>query len=225
MTLATHPRAGTVLSFPPEDAAMIGRDGDGDRRCHVFRFNGAALRVSSTDGRTLQPFVTAVMFREVTSDGRYAARRKNRRTLRLPDEIAGGQDLANDTPLANLSFDEASVVTDLLGGRLPSEKELDHIFALCDGRLGFPPAWSAWTASRWSLFSYSLTLYDENGAIWREPAIAPLYTDGASARTVLRRDDAGIARRRCCTFDAGCDRQTCEAKGIGGLLTPIVYES
>jgi hypothetical protein len=214
MIAQPHPLTGFAVRFEARGDARVGRDSDLERRRHRFAFSGAAVRAAAPPApQVLLPFVTADQFRTVTSNGHYADRRRGSATLRLPDDIAAGKDLSPGTPLPGLSLHEAETVVDLLGGRIPSEKELDYL--LSEHRSlpwRMPLSGAALTSSPWSPFAYSLALYDEVAADWHEPSRPPVSLE-QNARAILRWDGTGLSRQ-----------QESDAPGeMDELLTPIVF--
>src|ERR1019366_5698573 len=107
--------------------------------------------------------------------------------------------------LQGLTFQEAETLTQLAGGRLPTEREIDYIWS----RLGadrFPTGtWQSWTASPWSPYSYSLAYWDDASHVWRAPRSETHRIGGDRLISCVRFDPA-MTRFPCSAEDAVLNR-------------------
>jgi len=177
---------------PPSDWTPVGSEADPGRLRHHCRIR--PFLVPGAGGR-LRPFLSLQSVVAPLRSGAYLLRqRANPTRLRIPDSFVFDEAEAT-APLRALNLAEAAALTDLVGGRLPTEKEADHLLF----GAGLPPIdldrpISLWTASGWDRFAYSLSWYDAADGLWKEKE--PISVPRNAEQTVLHVDpNHGIITR------------------------------
>jgi hypothetical protein len=201
-----HPAAGETFHLPENHAARVGDARDPDRRPHIFHFAGLHIRtVPSAAEPVLQPFLTVAQVRRTMVTGAYRERRRSRPDLRTPDDIISPQHGFGEIACEALTFAEATVLTELVGGRLPTEREIDHILVHLPDQLRHAARGTAWTASIWSRFSYSLALWDLAAHAWRAPPVHDRGGDQTQPVACVQFDGT-VRRMPAPSLDTPCAR-------------------
>lgn len=176
----------------------VGRYHDPDRRRHWAHFDP----ISAGIGEPPRLFITVADVRSIMVNGQWKMARRINPALRLPDDVIGDGEYTPDRPLKGLLASEAETLTHLLGGRLPNEKELDRITSAHQPWSPAGEAWAAWTQSRWSLLSYSLSCWNAQLGRWESPIKNSLRAVGVEIRSILRWDGRQLVREPCDPLDA-----------------------
>jgi hypothetical protein len=137
------------------------------------------------------------MVRPLMVSGQWLEMRRHNNRLRLPDDVIGESRDDCSLPLEGLLAFEAETLAQLLGGRVPSEKELDYIVSTHPNWRSPEEMWSAWTNSAWSLTSYSLNRWNISLRRWECPDSGRARPGGDVPRTVLKWDGRKLVRLSC----------------------------